>query len=113
MASSILQSFWLSKEKAKSSQFLVVFSDYSGKESEFIFYDNSLAQCVLKCAAFIEYMFRYKYMIEVYIFPTNSTTTFRNVYHREEGGEGQFKMLQCPKEQQLSMKYIRANWRNY
>lgn len=113
MASSILSSFGKSKEEAKSSQFLIVFCDYYGKENIFIFYDNSLAQCVLKCTAFINYMFLFKYMIEVYIFPTNSTTTFRNVYHRTERGEEQFKMLQCPKDQKLSMKYIRDNWCNY
>lgn len=92
----------------KLVQFSVVFTNIYGKKEEFIFFGFSLTSCVIKCTAFINFMFQIQGMNYVYIFPINSTLSFRNVYSRGNGMSGKYKLIQCERDSQLTLDQVRA-----
>lgn len=101
------------KERPNSSQFLVVFIGYAGRTEEFVFISNTLSQCVTQCTALINYMFQCNAMHSVYIFPTESTTTYRNVYGRMDGSRGDYRMLLCEPDTPLSLADVRTYYIGY
>ena len=110
MAQKILSDITLQKDAPKALRFAVVFIDIMGKTKEYIFYDNSIRQCVIKCIALINYMFRYGGMSVVYIYPTNDTTILRTVYGKADGMSGIYKLIEGPIEGQMSLDYVRGKF---
>lgn len=110
MKTKILSDITLQKDAPKALRFSVVFIDVMGKTKEFIFFDNSIRQCVIKCIALINYMFRYGDMSVVYIFPTNDTTILRTAYGKADGLRGEYKLIQCPIEGQMTLDFVRAHF---
>lgn len=110
MKTKILSEITLQKDAPKALRFSVVFIDVMGKTKEFIFFDNSIRQCVIKCIALINYMFRYGGMSVVYIFPTNDTTILRTAYGKADGLRGEYKLIQCPIEGQMTLDFVRAHF---
>lgn len=100
----------LPEERRKSILFDIVFIDAMGEMEEFLFVDNSLSLCVIKCTALINYMFRFHKMNAVYIFPTDSGTSFRNVYRQENGLQGEYKLMKCKPNSVLTLGVIRTRW---
>lgn len=100
----------LPEERRKSILFDIVFIDAMGTTEEFVFVDSSLSLCVIKCTALINFMFRFHRMNTVYIFPTNSATTFRNVYRQENGLQGEYKLLKCNPNSVLTLDVVRTRW---
>lgn len=101
------------KERPNASQFIVAFIGYAGRMEEFVFISNTLSQCVTQCAALINYMFQCNAMHTVYIFPTESTTTYRNVYGRMDGSHGDYRMLLCKPDTPLTLADVRAYYIGY
>lgn len=91
-------------------QFSVVFVHSNGKTKEYIFFDNSIRQCVIKCIAFINYMFRFCGISVVYIFPTNDPSEIRTVYRKYKGARGDYKIVQYPIERQMTLDFVRAKF---
>lgn len=110
MKTKILSDITLQKDAPKSLRFAVVFIDIMGKSKEFIFFDNSIRQCVLKCTALINYMFRFSGMSVVYIYPTNDTTILRTVYGKADGLTGEYKLIESPIEGQMTLDFVRAKF---
>lgn len=110
MKTKILSEITLQKDAPKALRFSVVFIDIMGKTKEFIFFDNSISLCVTKCTALINYMFRFGGMSVVYIFPTNDTTFHRTAYGKADGLRGEYKLIQCPIEGQLTLDFVRAQF---
>lgn len=110
MKPKILSEITLQKDAPKALRFSVVFIDIMGKTKEFIFYDNSVQQCVIKCTALINYMLRYGGMSVVYIFPTNDITILRSVYSKVDGLRGGYKLIECPIEGQMTLDFVRAKF---
>lgn len=110
MASKVLSNVTSLNGLPSSFQFLVVFVDPIGHTKEFVFISSSLAQCVTQCTALINYMFLYKYMSAVYIFPTNINTVYRNVYERMNGLKGRFKLIKCNMDVILTWEDVRAHY---
>lgn len=108
MNQTIISNITSLKERPNALQFNVVFIDYLENKEEFLFIGNSLAQCVTQCAALINYMFECKRVTIVYIFPTDSTTTYRNVYRRLYGSRGDYRMLLCKPDTPLTLADVRA-----
>ena len=90
--------------------FAIAFINRTGKADIYTFVDSSLSQCVIKCTAFINYMFQFCHMNTVYIFPTNDNTTYRNVFRQEYGFQGDFKMLLCDPNLVLTYQVVRERW---
>lgn len=103
----ILSDITLQKDAPKALRFSVVFIDIMGNTTEFIFYDSSVQQCVIKCTALVNYMLRYGGMSVVYIFPTNDVTVLRSVYSKVVGLKGGYKLIECPVNRQLSLEFVR------
>lgn len=101
------------KERPNALQFNVVFIGYAGRREEFVFIANTLTQCVTQCTALINYMFQCNAMHTVYIFPTESTTTYRNVYSRTDGSRGDYWRLLCKPDVPLTVEDIRAYFIGY
>lgn len=110
MAQKIISNITSLKDKPNAFRFLVVFIDNLNNTEEFIFFCNSLSQCVTQCTGLINYMFRYNGMSVVYIFPTNSTTTYRTVYGKTDGFMGEYKMLKCQEDVQLTLADVRPKF---
>lgn len=110
MKTKILSEITLQKDAPKALRFAVVFIDIMGKSKEFIFFDNSIRQCVLKCTALINYMFRFGGMSVVYIYPTNDTTILRTVYGKADGLTGEYKLIESPIEGQMTLDFVRAKF---
>lgn len=110
MASKVLSNITSLNGRPSSFQFLVVFVAPLGHTEEFVFISSSLAQCVTQCTALINYMFLYKYVSAVYIFPTNINTTYRNVYARMNGLQGEYKLIQCHLDKVLTLEDVRAHY---
>lgn len=89
-------------------QFSVIFTDGNDKKEEFIFFSFYLSDCVKKCAAFINYMFQIKGMNYVYIFPINSTLSFRNVYRRNKRMGEIYELIRCQQDEQLTLDKVQA-----
>ena len=96
------------KERPNALQFNVVFVDYLDNKDEFLFIGNTLSQCVTHCTSLINYMFACKGATVVYIFPAESTTTYRNVYSRVNGSLGDYRMLLCKPDTPLTLADVRA-----
>lgn len=110
MKTKILSDITLQKDAPKALRFAVVFIDIMGRSKEFIFFDNSIRQCVLKCTALINYMFRFGGMSVVYIYPTNDTTILRTVYGKADGLTGEYKLIESPIEGQMTLDFVRAKF---
>lgn len=113
MTPKVLSNITSLKERPNASQFIVAFIGYAGRTEEFVFISNTLSQCVAQCTALINYMFQCNAMHTVYIFPTESTTTYRNVYGRMDGLRGDYKMLQCKPDVPLTLEDIRSYYVGY
>lgn len=113
MKQNILSNITSLKERPNALQFLVVFIGYAGRMEEFVLISNTLSQCVTQCTALINYMFQCNAMHTVYIFPTESTTTYRNVYGRKDGSHGDYKMLLCKPDIPLTVEDVRAYYIGY
>lgn len=103
----ILSDITLQKDAPKALRFSVVFIDIMGNTTEFVFYDTSVQQCVIKCTALINYMLRYGGMSVVYIFPTNDITILRSVYSKVDGLTGKYKLIECPVNKQMTLDFVR------
>lgn len=101
------------KERPNAFEFHVVLVAPLGVTEEYVFFAGTLAQCVTQCTALINYMFLHKFMSAVYIFPTESSTTYRNVYGRVNGSRGDFKMLLCKPDTPLTLEDVRAYYIGY
>ena len=110
MATNILSNITLQKDAPKALRFAVVFIDIMGKTKEFIFFDNSIRQCVIKCIVLINYMFRFGGMSVVYIYPTNDTTKLRTVYGKADGMAGEYKLIEGPIEGQMTLDFVRGKF---
>lgn len=110
MGKKIISDITSLKEWPYVMQFSVVFVHSDGKTKEYIFFDNSIRQCVIKCTAFINYMFRFCGISVVYIFPTNDTTVLHTVYRKYNGARGDYKIVQCPIEGQMTLDFVRAKF---
>lgn len=113
MAAKILSNITSLKERPNAFQFLVVLVAPLGVTEEYVFIGSSLAQCVTQCTALINYMFLHKFMSAVYIFPTESTTTYRNVYGRVNGSRGDYRMLLCKPDTPLTLADVQAYYIGY
>lgn len=101
------------KERPNASQFLVVFVGSASRKEEFLFIGITLSQCVTQCTALINYMFSVCGMSAVYIFPAESTTTYRSVYGRVDGSRGDYRMLLCKPDSPLTLEDVRAYYIGY
>ena len=110
MKTKIISEITLQKDSPKALRFAVVFIDIMGRTNEFVFFDNSIRQCVIKCIALINYMFRFGGMSVVYIYPTNVTTKLRTVYGKADGMAGEYKLIEGPAEGQMSLDYVRGKF---
>lgn len=113
MKQNILSNITSLKERPNALQFNVTFVDYLDNKEEFLFIGNTLSQCVTQCTALINYMFACKGAAVVYIFPTDCTTTYRNIYGRVNGSRGDYRMLLCKPDQQLTLADVRAYFIGY
>lgn len=110
MKTKIISDITLQKDSPKALRFAVVFIDIMGKTKEFIFFDNSIRQCYIKCIALINYMFRFGGMSVVYIYPTNDTTILRTVFGKADGMTGEYKLIEAPIEGQMTLDFVRAKF---
>lgn len=113
MKPTIISNITSLKERPNALQFNVVFVDYLDNKEEFLFIGNTLSQCVTQCIALINYMFACKGATVVYIFPTDSTTTYRTVYGRVNGSRGDYRMLLCKPDTPLTLADVRAYYIGY
>lgn len=113
MKQNILSNITSLKEQPNASQFIVAFIGYAGRTEEFVFISNTLSQCVAKCTALINYMFQCNAMHTVYIFPTESTTTYRNIYRRMDGSHDGYNRLLCKPDMPLTLADVRAYYIGY
>lgn len=110
MTQTIISNITSLKERPNAFRFSVVFIDKLNNKEEFIFICNSISQCVAQCTGLINYMFRCKGMSLVYIFPTNSTTTFRTTYAKTDGFPGVYQMLKWQEDVPLSLEDVRSTY---
>lgn len=110
MTSKYLSASIIPEELTRPFLFDIVFIDGMGGTEEYSFLDYSLSLCVIKCTALINYVFRFHKMNAVYIFSTNSATTYRNVYRQENGLQGEYKLLHCQKGSVLTLDVVRTRW---
>ena len=113
MKQTIISTITSLKERPNASQFLVAFDSGMGRTEEFLYIGNTLSQCVTQCTALINYMFQCHGMFSVYIFPTESSTTYRNVYGRVNGSRGDYRMLLCKPDTPLTLTDVRAYYIGY
>lgn len=113
MKQTIISTITSLKERPNASQFLVAFDSGMGRKEEFLFIGITLSQCVTQCTALINYMFACKGATVVYIFPTDSTTTYRTVYGRVNGSRGDYRMLLCKPNSPLTLEDVRAYYIGY
>lgn len=110
MKAEILSDITLRNDSPKALRFSIVFINNKGKTKEFIFFDNSIRQCYIKCIALINYMFRFSGMTVVYIFPTNDTTILRTAFRKADGMMGEYKIIECPIEGQMTLEFVKAQF---
>lgn len=110
MATKVLSNITSLNGRPSVNQFLVVFVYPLGHTEEFIFISSSVSQCVSQCTALINYMFAYKYVSAVYIFPTHSNTVYRNIYARMNGQQGDYKLIRCNLDKVLTLEDVRAHY---
>lgn len=110
MTQRIISNITSLKERPNAFHFSVVFIDKLNNKEEFIFICNSISQCVSQCTGLINYMFRYKGMSLLYIFPTNCTSTYRTTYAKTDGFTGVYKMLKCQEDVPLTLDDVRSSY---
>ena len=110
MKSNIISNVVSLKEKPNYLRFSLVFIDKSGETVEYIFFDSSISQCVIKTIGFVNYMFQVRAMKVVYIFPTNSPSSYRNIYRRGSGEDGHYKIVECHPDIQLDWSSAMQKW---
>lgn len=110
MKSNIISNVLSLQEKPDYLRFSLVFVDKSGENEEYIFFSSTISQCVINTIGFVNFMIRVRGMKVVYIFPTNSTATYRNVYRRADGENGHYKIIECYPETQLDLFVVMAKW---
>ena len=112
MNTNIISDYRQLKDCPRLVQFYVVFTNVNDRKEEYVFLGFSLSACVERCMALINYMFQIKGMDYVYIFPANSTLSFRNIYSRQIGMGGKYKLIQCQSNYQLTFDKVRAAFLN-
>lgn len=110
MTPTIISNITSLKERPYAFRFSVVFIDKLNNKDEFIFICNSLSQCVTQCTGLINYMFRHKGMSLLYIFPNDSTATFRTTYAKKDGFTGVYGMLKCQEGVPLTLEDVRSTY---
>lgn len=110
MKSNIISNVLSLKEKPDYLRFSVTFVSKMGAKEEYIFFETSVSQCVIKTIAFVNFMFRCRGMMVVYIFPTNSSSFYRNIYRRADGADGHYKIVKCHPEIQLDILSTIDKW---
>lgn len=110
MKSNIISNVESLKEKPDFLRFSLVFVDKSGEHEEFIFFETTIAQCVIKTIGFVNFMLRVRAFKVVYIFPTNSPSCYRNIYRRAEGEDGHYKIVKCYPDVQLDLFSAMQKW---
>lgn len=110
MTSNIISNIISLKEKPKYMRFSLVFIDKSGEAEEYIFFDSTISQCVTKSIGFINFMLRIRGMKVVYIFSTNSHSTYRNIYRKADGEAGLYKLIKCQPDDQLDIYDVMNKW---
>ena len=110
MTEKIISNVTSLKGQKKALEFKVVFIDCYNHTEEFVFICNSLSQCINQCTGLVNYLFRYSGWDEVYIFPTNSTCTYHNVYFRKDGYLGECKIMKCQKDVPLTLTDVKSQF---
>lgn len=110
MNSNIISKILSLKEKPNYLRFSLVFIDKSGEHEEYIFFDSTISQCVIKTIGFVNFMLRIRGMKIVYIFPTNSSSSYRNIYRIADGEDGQYKIIKCQPDDQLDVYAAMQKW---
>lgn len=110
MKSNILSNVISLKEEPSFLRFTLAFIDKSGEREEYIFFDSTISQCVIKTIGFVNFMLRCRAMKVVYIFPTNSPSYYRHIYRRADGEDGRYKIVQCHPSIQLDFISTIGKW---
>ena len=110
MKSNIISNILSLKERPYYSQFSLVFVDKSGESEVYIFFESTITQCVIETIGLVNFMLRVRGMKVVYIFPTNSTALWRNVYRRADGEDGHYKIVECHPDVQLDLFSAMQKW---
>lgn len=110
MKSNVISNVVSLKENPDYLRFSLVFFDTSGEHEEYIFFDSTISQCVIKTIGFVNFMLRVRAMKVVYIFPTNSPSSYRNIYRRGNWEDGHYKIVKCYPEEQLDVFEAMAKW---
>lgn len=110
MKSNIISNVQSLQEKPDYLRFSLVFVDRSGEHEEYIFFETTIAQCVIKSIGFVNFMLRVRAFKVVYIFPTNSPSYYRNIYRRAEGEDGHYKIVKCYPDVQLDLFSAMQKW---
>lgn len=110
MKSNIISNVVSLKEAPDYLQFSLSFIDKSGEHHEYIFFDSTISQCVIKTIGFVNFMLRVKGMKMVYIFPTNSPSYYRNIYRRGDGEDGRYKIVRCHPDIQMDLFVAMEKW---
>ena len=110
MKSNIISNVVSLKEKPDFLRFSLTFISKTGNKEEYIFFDSTISQCVIKTIAFVNFMFRFRGMMIVYIFPTNCPSYYRNIYRRADGADGRYKIVKSHPEIQLDILTTIDKW---
>ena len=110
MKSNIISNVESLKERPCYSRFALVFVDKSGESEEYIFFESTITQCVIETIGLVNFMLRVRGMKVVYIFSTNSSAPYRNIYRRAEGEEGHYKVVECHPDVQLDLFTAMQKW---
>lgn len=110
MKSNVISNVLSLKEAPGYLSFSLTFFDMSGEHEEYIFFDSTISQVVIKTIGFVNFMLRVRGMKVVYIFPTNSPSYYRNIYRRGNGEDGHYKIVKCHPEEQLDVFEAMAKW---
>lgn len=110
MKSNIVSNVLSLIEKPSFLRFSLSFIDGKGIIEEYVFFDSSISQCVIKTIGLVNFMFRFKGMNMVYIFPTNSSSSYHNVYLRQYTVDGQYKIVHCKQGEPLTVELVRERW---
>lgn len=110
MKTNIISNVVSLKEKPFFLRFSLTFIAKSGEHEEYIFFDSTIAQCVIKSIGFINFMLRVRGMKVVYIFPVNSSSFYHSVYRCADGENGRYKIVKCDPEFQLDIFTVMKLW---
>lgn len=110
MKSNIISNVESLKERPFYSRFSLVFIDRSGENEEYIYFQSTITQCVIETIGLVNFMLHVRGMKVVYIFATNSSSPYRNIYRRAEGEEGHYKVVECHPDVQLDLFAAMQKW---